>query len=80
MYEIRVKGHIEQNWSSWFEELAIKTGFAEDGTLVTTFTGQLVDQAALHGALAKIRDINMPLMSVNLIGMDRSLKEEKGES
>jgi hypothetical protein len=43
VYEIRVKGHIDETWSSWFEDMAIKTGFAEDGTPVTTFTGQLVD-------------------------------------
>ena len=70
MYEIRVKGHIEQSWRSWFEELAIKTGFAEDGTPITTFSGQLVDQAALHGVLAKIRDINLPLISVNRVEVD----------
>jgi len=64
MYEIKVKGHIGETWSSWFEDMVIKTGFAEDGTPVTTFTGQLGDQAALHGVLARIRDIHLPLISV----------------
>ena len=63
-YEIKVKGHLDERWSYWFEELAITTGFSEDGTPITTFTGQLVDQAALHGVLAKIRDMNLPLISV----------------
>ena len=63
-YEIKVKGHLDERWSYWFEGLTITTGFSEDGTPITTFTGQLVDQAALHGVLAKIRDINMPLISV----------------
>jgi hypothetical protein len=44
--------------------MAITTGFAEDGTPVTTFTGQLIDQATLHGVLARIRDIHLPLISV----------------
>ena len=64
VYEIKVRGHIDEAWSSWFEDMAITTGFAEDGTPVTTFTGQLIDQAELHGVLARIRDIHMPLISV----------------
>jgi hypothetical protein len=64
VYEIKVKGHIDEAWSSWFEGMAIKTGYAEDGTPVTTITGQLDDQAELHGVIGRIRDINMPLISV----------------
>ena len=64
VYVIKVKGHIDEAWSSWFEDMVIKTGFAEDGTPVTTFTGQLDHQAALHGVIGRIRDINMPLISV----------------
>ncbi len=70
VYEIKTKGHLDEQWSSWFEGLAIATGFAEDGTPITTFTGPLVDQAALHGVLGKIRDINMPLISVNQVEID----------
>ena len=70
LYEIKVKGHIDEAWSAWFEDMAIKTGFAEDGTPVTTFTGPIIDQAALHGVLGKIRDINMPLISVNQVEID----------
>jgi hypothetical protein len=73
-YEIKVKGHLDQEWSYWFEGLTISTGFGQDGTPITTFTGQLVDQAALHSVLARIRDINMPLISVNQIEAD--LKDE----
>jgi hypothetical protein len=64
VYEIKVKGHIDEAWSSWFEDMAITTGYAEDGTPVTTFTGLLDDQAELHGVIGRIRDINMPLISV----------------
>jgi len=66
-YEIKVKGHLDEEWSAWFEDLTITTGFSKNGTPITTFTGRLVDQAALHGVLAKIRDINMPLISVTPI-------------
>jgi hypothetical protein len=63
-YEIKVRGHLDERWSYWFEGLTIAPSFSEDGTPITTFTGYLVDQAALHGVLATIRDIHMPLISV----------------
>ena len=66
-YEIKVKGHLDEQWSPWFEDLTITAGFSKNGTPITTLTGRLVDQAALHGVLAKIRDINMPLISVTQI-------------
>jgi len=66
-YEIRVKGHIDERWSDWFEGMNITPGFEEGNGPITTFTGEIRDQAALHGVLAKIRDINMPLLSVNKI-------------
>jgi hypothetical protein len=66
-YEIKVKGHLDEQWSPWFEDLTITTGFNDDGTPITTFTGHLVDQAARHGVLGRIRDINMPLISVTSI-------------
>jgi hypothetical protein len=66
-YKIVVKGHLDEQWSDWFEGLAITTGFGKDGTPITTFTGSVADQAALHGVLARIRDINMPLISVTPI-------------
>lgn len=70
VYEIKVKGHIDEAWSSWFEDLEITTGFEEDGTAVTIFTGQLDDQPTLHGVLARIRDINLPLVSVNQVEIE----------
>ena len=66
-YEIVVKGHLDERWSYWFEGLTITTGLSDDGTPITTFTGELADQAALHGVLAKIRDMNLPLISVTPI-------------
>jgi len=70
VYEIKTKGHLDEQWSSWFEGLTITSGFSEDATPITAFTGPIADQAALHGVLGKIRDINMPLISVNQIGGD----------
>ena len=66
-YEIKVKGHLDERKSYWFEGLTLTAGFDEDGRPITTFSGPLADQAALHGVLAKIRDMNLPLISVSQI-------------
>jgi hypothetical protein len=59
-YEIRIKGHLDQKWTAWFEGLTLT--LEEDGK--TLLTGPVVDQAALHGLLKKVRDLGMPLLSV----------------
>ena len=59
-YKIWVKGHIGEDWSSWFEGMTIR--HEESGE--TLLTGPLVDEAALHGVLAKIRDLGLPLVEV----------------
>ena len=60
-YEIRVKGHLDNRWADWFEGLTIT--LEDNGE--TLLTGPVVDQAALHGVLRKVRDVGMPLLSVN---------------
>jgi hypothetical protein len=60
IYQIRVKGRLEPTWSDWFDGFAI-TPRADDETVLT---GPVADQADLHGLLAKIRDICLPLLSV----------------
>jgi len=60
IYQIRIKGHLGDQWTDWFEGLTIS--LEEDGT--TLLTGSVVDQAALHGLLKKVRDLGMPLVSV----------------
>ncbi len=59
-YEIRVKGHLDARWSAWFDGLSLTN--ESDGT--TVISGSLVDQAALHGVLQKLRDVGMPLISI----------------
>jgi len=60
VYQIRLKGHLGREWIDWFEGLTV-TLEANGETLLT---GPLVDQAALHGVLKKVRDLGMPLLSV----------------
>ncbi len=59
-YEIRLKGHLDSRWAAWFDGLSLTTG--NDGT--TALRGPVVDQAALHGVLQKVRDTGLPLISV----------------
>ena len=62
-YAITVKGHLPDHWSAWFEGLTITNGANGEAVL----TGPLVDQAALHGVLIKIRDLGLPLLAVQPI-------------
>ncbi len=62
-YEIRIKGHLDDRWAGWFEGLTIT--LEENGD--TVLTDPVVDQAALHGLLKKVRDLGIPLLSVNLV-------------
>lgn len=59
-YEIRLKGHLDARWAGWFENMSFT--HASDGT--TILSGPVVDQAALHGLLRKVRDLGLPLVSV----------------
>jgi hypothetical protein len=63
VYQIRLKGHLGRQWTDWFEGLTIT--LEEDG--VTLLTGPVVDQAALFGLQRKVRDLGVPLLSVNRV-------------
>lgn len=63
LYEIRVKGHLDDRWAAWFEGMTIT--LQDNGD--TLLTGPVVDQAALHGLLKKVRDLGLPLISINQI-------------
>ena len=81
LYEIRLKGHLDDRWADRFEGLTIT--LEENGD--TLLAGPVIDQAALHGLLKKVRDLGMPLLSVNQLPPQRNLqtepiKNKKGES
>jgi hypothetical protein len=62
-YEIRIKGHLDKRWTGWFEGMTLTL----EGNGETLLSGQVTDQAALHGLLRKVRDLGMSLVSVNRI-------------
>ena len=63
IYEIRIKGHLEERWAAWLENMDFV--YEDDGN--TTLRGSLEDQAALHGVLNHIRNLNLELISVQTI-------------
>ena len=63
VYQVRVKGHLDDHWSAWFGDLAIDRH--DDGT--STLTGPVADQAQLHGILAGLRDAGITLISVQAL-------------
>ena len=84
IYEIRIKGHLDHQWTDWFGGLTIT--LEEDGD--TLLTGPVVDQAALYGLLKTVRDLGVPLLSVNRVEpgplttlpLDRHTQERKGDT
>jgi hypothetical protein len=67
LYEIRIKGHLDNRWAAWFEGLTLK--LEDNGD--TLLTGPLVDQAALYGLLRTVRDLGIPLISVSPVDASR---------
>ena len=67
VYEIRVKGHLDPRWSEWFDGLQVTNEPNGEALL----SGHIADQAALHGVLAKVRDLNLQLVSVTSVHTDR---------
>lgn len=66
MYEICVTGRLPSDWPDWFDGFEITTGVGPGGP-ITLLVGPVVDQAALHGILARLRDLALPLVSVRQI-------------
>jgi hypothetical protein len=64
IYEIRVKGHLDGCWSDWFDGMEVTN--LESGEAL--LCGHVVDQAALHGVLTKVRDLGLPLLAVRDVG------------
>jgi hypothetical protein len=65
-YHIRLKGHLDQDWSDWFDNLTISNRANGEAIL----SGPLADQAALHGVLIKIRDLGLPLLAITTVATD----------
>jgi hypothetical protein len=63
LYEIRVGGHLDATWGDWFPGLVV----TPDGSGDTLLTGPVADQAALHGLLRRVRDLGVPLLSLNRV-------------
>jgi hypothetical protein len=68
-YEIRLTGHLDAHWTAWFDGLTVS--HENDGTSV--ISGQIVDQAALHGLLQRVRDLGLPLVSVRKVDNDEPI-------
>ena len=66
-YEIRIAGHLDAHWATWFDGLAVS--HQGDGT--TVVSGPVADQAALHGLLLRVRDLGLPLVSVTQVETDQ---------
>lgn len=66
VYQIRVKGHLGPKWATWFDGLTITNEPGGEAVLV----GPVVDQAALHGLLVKIRNLGLPLIAVKCVERD----------
>jgi len=73
VYQIRLKGHLGCQWSDWFGGLTITLEDSGD----TFLTGTVADQAALHGLLRKVRDLGMPLLSVNQVEFTDAHPQER---
>lgn len=65
VYQVRLEGHLSRQWMEWFEGLTIT--LEKDGN--TLLTGTVIDQAALQGLLKKVRDLGIPLLSINSVGI-----------
>jgi hypothetical protein len=68
IYQIRLQGHLGSEWTDWFEGMSITLG--DDGE--TLLRGPVVDQAALYGLLRKVRDVGMPLLSLNRLKLGQA--------
>lgn len=72
IFQIRIQGHLGRQWAGWFDGFTIT--LEDDGN--TLLSGPVIDQSALHGILKKIRDLGMPLVSVNSVDRDLTNKHD----
>jgi hypothetical protein len=67
MYRIEIQGRLDESWTTWFDGMAVTAESRDGGTIVTVLSGTVADQVALHGVLACVRDLGLPLLSVQCI-------------
>ncbi len=72
IYEIRIKGQLDESWSAWLGNVTIASTPEEDGIWITTLIAEATDPPALFGILDRIRDLNLPLVSLREIGQEES--------
>jgi len=68
IYQIKIVGHLDNEKVVWFENLTIAIGYNDEETPITIITGEVADQAALHGLLNRIGNLGLPLLSVLWLG------------
>jgi hypothetical protein len=73
VYRIRIKGHLGARWNDWFEHMTI----TPEANGETVLTGPLADQAALHGVLTNVRDLGLPLISIERVAPSRNPHHRK---
>lgn len=78
-YQVKIQGRQVRGWSDWMDDLEIATEFNSEGVTLTTLSGIVKDQSGLHGLLNHIRDLGIPLISVQLIHSTRIKKERDDE-
>ena len=69
-YRISIQGRIENGWADWMDDLVIKVKKTDSNLAITMLTGTVSDQVALHGLLARIRDLGLPLISVEYLDIE----------
>ena len=74
IYQIRIKGHLGSRWANWFDGLSLTLEDTGDTLLI----GPVVDQAALHGVLRKVRDLGLPLLSVVQVAASQANPSDVG--
>ena len=77
-YQIQVQGRLDERWSEWFDGMTIQLDQDDATSSITTLTGH-IDQSALHGILARIRDLNLKLLSVTRVEKPHPQQEKKGK-
>ena len=75
-YQIKVQGQLDESWSDWFDQMTVLVECDAAGLSITTLTGRVIDQAALHGILRRINDLNLPLLSVEQINVSEEENHE----